>query len=80
MGIQWTDGYSALVEIFLEVNGQKFNVERVGKDSITMRDPCDCQPNTRATLVIRVDDWEKRSEICLTNGLGCDTHGPVPFT
>jgi hypothetical protein len=79
MGLRWKDGYSAAVEVYLEADGQRYNVERVGDNNIVIRDACELQPQTSATLVIVVDGQPRRQRIFLHQGAAGNMLEPVPF-
>jgi len=79
MGHRWKDGYSAAVEVYLEADGQRYNVERVGDNTIVIRDECELQPHTSATLVIIVDGQPQRQRIFLHHGATSNMLEPVPF-
>ena len=68
MGQLWSDGYSAHIEIYLLVNGERFNVAQVANGSLMLRDPRPIPPETTATLVMRVDEKEERNEVFLREG------------
>lgn len=68
MGQTWTDGYSASIEIYLLVAGERYNVAQVANGALILRDPRPIPPETTATLVMRVDDKEERSEVFLRDG------------
>jgi hypothetical protein len=69
MGIQWKDGFSAHVELFLLVEDKKLRVAQVGPESLILRDTCTIPPGTRGRIVIKVDDrrksmtWSRTTEL-----------------
>ncbi|HEY2839794.1 MAG TPA: hypothetical protein VGJ26_11630 [Pirellulales bacterium] len=79
MAIHWQTGFSANVEAYLEIEGARFRVERVGDGSLGMRDSCRAAVGSMATLIIKVDDWEKSFQISLPEGLTSDSQQFVPF-
>lgn len=47
MGQRWLDGYSAEVEIYLLVNGKRFDVAQIGNGSLILRPRSDSSLNPR---------------------------------
>lgn len=80
MGFHWSDGYSSTVEIFLEIDGERYRVERVGKGSFVLRDACECAPGTAAKLIVGIDGVEKQLDIVLSHGAVQGSREPVPFS
>ncbi|MBI2824480.1 MAG: hypothetical protein HYX69_07335 [Planctomycetia bacterium] len=80
MGFHWADGYSSTVEVFLEIDGERYRVERVGKGTFVLRDPCECPPGTAAKLIVGVDGVEKQLDIVLSHGAGQGIREAVPFS
>jgi hypothetical protein len=65
MGQRWLDGYSAHVEIYLLVDGQRHDISQVGGNSFILRGAPNIPAQTAATLVIKVDDEEERQDILI---------------
>jgi hypothetical protein len=68
MGIQWKDGYSAQVEIYLVVGDQKLDVAQVGPGWFILQEPNALPPETEAELVITVDGRETRRHVFIHDG------------
>jgi hypothetical protein len=68
MGIHWKDGYSARVELYLDVGDKRLRVAQVGPASLILRDPCTLPPGTPGTIVINVDGTLKEHAVVLHNG------------
>lgn len=68
MGQRWFDGYSAQVEIFLLVDGKRYEVAQIGAGSLVLRGKFSIPPNTEAKLIIRIDGHEERDTILICNG------------
>jgi hypothetical protein len=66
MGQRWLDGYSAEVEIYLLVNGKRFDVAQIGNGSLILRDPSPIPASTHAKLVIKIDGHEEIEHVLLT--------------
>lgn len=69
MGKRWTDGYSADVELYLMVDGERYEIAQVGNHRLVMRDERSLPAGTEAILVINVDGVERRREINLCDGV-----------
>jgi hypothetical protein len=65
MGQRWLDGYSAAVEIYLLVDGKRFDVAQIGGNSLILRGSATISANTHATLVLIIDGVEQREEILI---------------
>ena len=78
MGIKWPDGYSASVDVFLELDGQRYCVERLSDGNFDLRDDCECAPGTLANLVIVIDGDERKFPILLSRGIA-EARELVPF-
>jgi hypothetical protein len=65
MGQRWLDGYSAEVELYLLIDGERIDIAQIADGSIILRDPYVIQSGTSATLVIKIDGHEEREEIVL---------------
>jgi hypothetical protein len=68
MGTQWTDGYSAEVELFLVVDGERLPLSHVRDKDITLRNGRNIPSNTAAQLVIIVDGRADVHEVVLPTG------------
>ena len=78
MGQRWLNGYSADVEIYLLIRGERFDVAQISDGSLILRDSNDIPPGTEATLVIKIDGHEEREHIFLRAGAE-SSEEPVPF-
>jgi hypothetical protein len=78
MGTSWAHGYSAHVELFLVVGGEKLRVAQVGPDSLILRDLRVIAPSTSAKLVINIDDHREEHDVVLFEG-AAGTNEPVRF-
>ncbi len=78
MGQQWPDGYSAQVDIYLIVDGERYDVAQVANGSLVMRDPRPIPPETVATLVLDIDGKNESKEIFLRDGVA-DSNGFIPY-
>lgn len=78
MGQRWLDGYSADVEIFISIGGQRYDVAQIGRGTLILREPAPIPPLTDATLTIKIDGREEISQIFLTDGAEKDQQ-PVAF-
>jgi hypothetical protein len=75
MGNRWKDGYSASVELYLLVGGERFRVAQVGPKSFVLKDDdALIPPGTEGYLVIIVDGRKKSYPILLHQGTtaGCE--------
>jgi hypothetical protein len=55
-------GYSAQVELHLQLNGSRVALSHVGPDMLTIA------PQTEGTLIVKIDDFEKRQTVVLYDG------------
>ncbi|HWA97075.1 MAG TPA: hypothetical protein VG713_01220 [Pirellulales bacterium] len=78
MGQLLFDEYSADVEIFLLVDGKRYDVAQIGSGSLILRKPAPLPPGTDARLFIRIDAHEEVTPILLTEGADVDSR-PIPF-
>lgn len=69
MGQRWLDGYSAAVEIYLLVDGTRYDVAQIGAGSLILRGPAQIAAQTMATLVMVVDGEEERQQIVLCSNV-----------
>jgi hypothetical protein len=68
MGTTWTDGFSAHVDLFLLVDGERLDVAQVGPSSFIFSKPVELPPGTEGELVISVDGVETKSQVLLQHG------------
>ena len=68
MGQFWLDGHSSDVEIYLLIDGKRFEVAQIADGTLILRDTHEIPPGTSAILVIKVDGHEEREEIFLRSG------------
>jgi hypothetical protein len=68
MGQRWLEGYSAQIELYLLLDGQRLEVEQVAGGFFVLRDSHAIPPGTKATLVIKIDGREEREEVFLKSG------------
>ena len=70
MGQRWSDGgYSSEVSIRLEVADKTMRIAQIGPNSFILRDHCELPPGTEGTIVIKVDDRERKVHAFLQNGV-----------
>ena len=62
------NGYSAQVELHLQVNGSRLGLSHVGRDMFIFREPHALAPATEGTLIVKIDDFEKRQTVLLYDG------------
>jgi hypothetical protein len=67
MGTRWKDGYSAHVELRLDLGDRVLKVAQVGPSSLILREPCDLEP-CFGDLIIRVDDSVEKYRVALYEG------------
>jgi hypothetical protein len=77
MGQRWLDGYSADIEVYLLVKGQRHDIAQIGGGSLIFRGTPDIRAKTPATLVVKVDGEEERQEILILENVRHEE--PVPF-
>jgi hypothetical protein len=78
MGQRWLDGYSADVEVYLLIAGERVDVAQIGHGKLILRTPREFPPGTRATLVFTVDGQEEREEVVLCEG-AANVEEPVMY-
>jgi hypothetical protein len=61
-------GYSAQVELQLLLNGSRLPLSHVGRDMFIFREPQVIAPATVGTLLVKIDDTEKRQKVILYDG------------
>lgn len=70
MGQHWNDGgYSSDVRIHLEIADKVLRIAQIGPKSFILRDHCEIPPGTEGTIVIKVDDRERKVHAFLQNGV-----------
>jgi hypothetical protein len=62
------NGYSAKVELHLQVAGSRLPLSHVGPDMLIFREPQVIAPATEGTLIVKIDDFEKRQIVLLYEG------------
>jgi hypothetical protein len=72
MGIQWRDGYSARVELRLQINGEHLRIAQIGPTSFILRESRAIAPGTPARIVIKVDDRQEERDVVLHRGATID--------
>ena len=77
MGQRWLDGYSADVEIYLLIEGRRYDIAQIGGGKFILRGSPQITAQTLATLVILVDGEEERQEIVICNDVQHEE--PVAF-
>jgi len=78
MGQRWFDGYSAAIEIYLLIDGKRFDVAQIGQGGLLLRDPVPIPPSTSARLIIKIDGNEEVEHVFLAEGADCSER-LVPF-
>ena len=78
MGQKWFDGYSAAVEIYLVIDGKRYDVAQIGAGSLILRDSHKIPPHTHAKLVMNLDGVEESENIFLGEGAN-NNEELVPF-
>jgi hypothetical protein len=68
MGQRWFDGYSADVEIYLLIDGKRYDVAQIGAGSLMLRESHQIPPDTHAKLVIKIDGVEQVESVFLGDG------------
>ena len=69
MGRYHADGYSANVEGFFVVNGQRIRVAKTNEALLTLADPCVLPPGTEGELIVTVDGNSFSRMISLPSGI-----------
>lgn len=67
------NGYSAQVRLHLQLNGSRLPLSHVGPDMLIFREPQAIAPATEGTLIVKIDDFEKRQMVVLYNGATPDS-------
>ena len=68
MALHWPDGYSAQIDAYLLVNGERYAVAQVVGGALILRQPQQIAAGTPARLVIAIDGHEKVQSIVLGEG------------
>ena len=68
IGLNHNGGHSAQVKIQLLLNGGSIPVSQLGPDFLLLKDPFDYPPGN-ASLILQVDQSERRWPICLPEGI-----------
>lgn len=63
-----SDGYSSIINGWLETNGHRLRLAQVGPDYCVVRDSV-ASPPTNAELVIEIDGEERRQRVFLQAGI-----------
>lgn len=69
MGTFHNDGYSASIEAFLIIDGQKFKIAKTSRDTLTFAQPCELPPGSEGTLSITVDGCQSTRLVVLDDGV-----------
>ena len=62
------NGYSAHVELHLQLNGSRLPLSHVGPDMLIFREPQAIEPATEGTLIVKIDHFEKQQTVVLYDG------------
>ncbi len=68
MAIQTEGGFSATVELSLQLGEEKLPVAKVGPNSFFLREPRELPPGTEGTLTIMVDGAATEYHVLLHRG------------
>lgn len=68
MGVYRENGYSASVEAFLIVNGNRIRLAKTNGTTITLAKPHELAPGTVGELMIIVDRDERSTTVMLPDG------------
>ena len=74
MGVHHQDGFSAAVEGFLVVGGDRFRLAKSNGQSFALAEPCDLQPGSEAELLIVIEGNATTRRVMLPEGI---VHGQV---
>ncbi|MEX2140652.1 MAG: hypothetical protein WD894_15420 [Pirellulales bacterium] len=67
------NGFSAQVELHLQVNGSRLRLSHVGQDMLIFREPQAIPAQTEGTLTVKIDDFEKQQKVLLYDGATLDS-------
>jgi hypothetical protein len=68
MGVRWKDGYSAHVEIHLQLDDECVRVAQLGPDFFILREFRRIPPETAAVIVLKIDDHEEERQVFVHRG------------
>ena len=68
MGVHRENGYSASVEAFLVVNGDRIRIAKTNGRTFSLAEPCELVPGTTGDLLIIVDDEVRSKMVVLLDG------------
>ena len=69
MGIERNDGYSATVEGFFVVRGNRIRLAKTNGCTFAFAEPCELSPGTIGELLVIVDGSEQRRTVTLPDGV-----------
>ena len=78
MGQRWLDGYSAHIDMYLLIDGEKHDIAQIGRGTLILRNPAVIPPGTEATLMFKIDGVEEVSHVLLPAGAE-KFEEPVPY-
>ena len=61
-------GFSASVELHLQVNGTRISLSHVGRDELIFREAQSIPPDTECTLTVKIDNYQKSQAVVLYDG------------
>jgi hypothetical protein len=67
------NGYSAQVQLHLQLDGSRLPLSHVGPDMLIFREPQAIAAATEGTLIVKIDDFERRQPVVLYNGATPDS-------
>jgi hypothetical protein len=73
-------GFSALIDAYLLVNGQRIAAEQIYGETLILREEAELAPGTAATLVLCIDGCHEEREIVLTEGHPAGSRLPIKFS
>ena len=69
MGTHHKDGYSADVEGFLVVDGQRTRLAKTNGSEFVLAEPCELTPGTEGELLVIVDGNKHSRRVTLPDGI-----------
>lgn len=78
MGMQWKDGYSTQVRLYLLVEGEQLRIAKIGSENFVLRDQLAIPASTHAQLQIDVDGITELQDVFLPQG-SRGTNEPVQY-
>ena len=78
MGMQWKDGYSTQVRLYLLVEGEQLRIAKIGSANFVLRDQLAIPASTHAQLQIDVDGITELQDVFLPQG-SRGTNEPVEY-